>query len=591
LYHTRQDFYMEHFYRIRRQLPPRPWHGVVPLSLLVRVRPGVDLPRYLSKLLFTTHYPCQIILVLPSEGPEIPGLPDADWRRKMNLGVIRVPRGRDDYATAVEACDGDFLVTMDASTTLYNGWLNALVERLDREPRSLPVRLGYQSEPSPWGWVLPRAAALAGDRPWQESLRVSGESDPAVSIIVPVRNKMKLTRQCLASIRDRRPLLSHEIIVVDNASDDGTAEMLQGLSQAGFLTWLRNDPPLPFAASCNRGARAARGRYLLFLNNDTVVFPGWMDELVRAAQLGPDVGAVGAKLLFPDDTIQHAGVAFHHFQIKDTVNPYHIFRSFPRQHPAVNKLREFNCVTGACLLTPRAVFEEAGGFDERYVNCFEDVDYCLHLRSRGYRVLYQPTAELIHFEGQTPGRNDAVHPSRVLLQEKWGDLMLADDHQYLPEEGFSIEENDLGVIFICSIQEIQQWREAIAMLVDLEQWLMALEEIDRMTQVVGSRQVDLQELQGRCMLALGDVNRAELAFKRAERLAPGTPGVRWGLAQVAIAGQKPVEARARLRRLLADFPQDPRREQWSRALEEVSRNERAMLRGKLDLPAAEEAAP
>jgi len=399
----------------------------------------------------------------------------------------------------------------------------------------------------------------------------AGSASCQVSLIIPLRNKIDLTRKCLASILRTQPEAKHEIIVVDNASDDGTGELLGKLQERGALTWLRNDPPLPFAASCNRGAAAAKGDYLLFLNNDTVAIPGWLDELYQAVNGSQDVGAAGAKLLYPDESIQHAGVAFHCFFQSAIASPYHIFRTFPRQHPAVNKVREFQAVTGACLMTPKALFEDLGGFDERFVNCYEDIDYCLNLRSRGYRVLYIPTAELIHYEGQTPGRDDGIALSRMILQDKWGDQLQADELLYLPDEGFVIAENDRGVICICEEQELQQWKEAVQQLFELDEWLMTLEEVDRLEQIVGTRDPDLLAIRGHCALKLGDSNRARQALEKARLIRPQDANITWGLAQVAIAEQKIHEARSRLRRLIAGHPNDQRSASWREKLAQMQR--------------------
>ncbi|MFH1862103.1 MAG: glycosyltransferase family 2 protein [bacterium] len=211
-----------------------------------------------------------------------------------------------------------------------------------------------------------------------------------VSIIIPVKNRLEFTRACLHSIQATKPQIPYEIIVVDNASDDGTGEFLHAQTESGNLIWIYNDPPRPFAASCNRGAARASGEFLLFINNDTVALPGWLEELCRPIEANARIGAVGAKLLYPDDTIQHAGVAFHYFKELKVCGPYHIFRTFPRYALAVSKEREFQAVTGACMLTSRAVFDELGGFDEQFINCFEDVDYCLRLRECGYKVVYTP---------------------------------------------------------------------------------------------------------------------------------------------------------------------------------------------------------
>jgi len=572
LHATRPEMYMEHFYRVRRRLPRRPWPKVASVSLFVRLQPEApDFMPFLSKLLFASHHPCEIYLLGSTElNPSTSRLPDGEWLSKMNITALDMGSTEEDLCRAVEGSSGDILITLDSSFRPHNGWLSPLVLRHQKLADSAPLRLALQSEASPWGWIFDRQEFLRGFKPWLSPLPLKVESPSCqVSIIIPVRNKVDFTRKCLTSILRTRPIVEHEIIVVDNASDDGTAALLGTLQERGLLTWLRNDPPLPFAASCNRGAAAAKGNYLLFLNNDTVAFPGWLDELHQAVSGSRDIGAVGAKLLYPDEGIQHAGVAFHCFFQSPVASPYHIFRTFPRQHPAVNKVREFQAVTGACLMTPRAIFEDLGGFDERFVNCYEDIDYCLNLRSRGYRVLYVPTAELIHYEGQTPGRDDGISLSRMILQDKWGDQLKSDEHLYLPEEGFIVAENDGGVICICEEKELRQWKEAVQQLFELNEWLMTLEEVDRLEQIVGTRDPELLLIRGHCALKLGDSERARQAFEKARILKPQDANITWGLTQVAIAEQKGHEARSRLRRLITSHPDDRRVTDWRDKLAQI----------------------
>ena len=134
-------------------------------------------------------------------------------------------------------------------------------------------------------------------------------SVPDVSIIMPVFNKLQLTEPCLDSIHREGAQASYEIIVVDNGSTDGSREWLAGQERLGRLRLIINPDNLGFARGCNLGAAAARGRHLLFLNNDMEVTSGWLEPLVSTLDTDPDVGIVGARLLFADDTIQHGGVA------------------------------------------------------------------------------------------------------------------------------------------------------------------------------------------------------------------------------------------------------------------------------------------
>jgi GT2 family glycosyltransferase/radical SAM superfamily enzyme YgiQ (UPF0313 family)/thioredoxin-like negative regulator of GroEL len=256
--------------------------------------------------------------------------------------------------------------------------------------------------------------AAAADRENSRTHRDSVEAKAYVaSIIVPVFNKVELTQQCLVKLAEVTQDLDYEVIVVDNHSTDGTAEFLSRLG--GDVQVIRNQENLGFAKACNQGARAARGRSLVFLNNDTIPLKGWLTALVQEVERHPDVAVVGSKLLYEDGTIQHAGVAFS----RTTFSPYHIYRGLPADSPAVSRRRELQCVTAACMLVRRDVFASVGGFDEGYRNGFEDVDLCLQIHERGWRIVYQPESVLYHLESRTPGRKDHEGDNARRLLERW----------------------------------------------------------------------------------------------------------------------------------------------------------------------------
>ncbi|MGE3977471.1 MAG: glycosyltransferase [Nitrospira sp.] len=244
----------------------------------------------------------------------------------------------------------------------------------------------------------------------------SGPSDQekvTCSIIIPVWNKLELTVQCLTALAAVTTESSYEVIVVDNHSTDGTAEYLTSLS--GDVQIIRNQENLGFAKACNQGAKAARGKYLVFLNNDTIPLKGWLKALVSEVEGYSEVGIVGSKLLYPDGTVQHAGVVLN----RSDGLPYHIYRGFPGDTPAVNQRREYQVVTAACLLIRQSLFMELGGFDEGFRNGFEDVDLCLKASERGAHVVYQPRSVLYHLESQTPGRKQHDQTNATRLHERW----------------------------------------------------------------------------------------------------------------------------------------------------------------------------
>jgi GT2 family glycosyltransferase len=282
------------------------------------------------------------------------------------------------------------------------------------------------------------------------------------SIVIPVFNRAELTEQCLVNLADATSDATFEVILVDNASTDGTSDLLAKLG--GDVQVIRNTENLGFAAACNQGARAARGRHLVFLNNDTVPLRGWLGPLLAELDADPEVAVVGAKLLFADDTIQHAGVLFS----RELPMPYHVFYRAPAATPAVNHRRELQCVTGACMALRRTVFDALGGFDEGYRNGFEDVDFCLRVRARGGRVVYQPASTLYHLESQTPGRKANDHVNAARLMERWGAEWhrIGDEDAFLIADGFCARLREDGAKVIASITdpaERRRW-EAVARL-------------------------------------------------------------------------------------------------------------------------------
>lgn len=226
------------------------------------------------------------------------------------------------------------------------------------------------------------------------------------------------------------PEIPFEVVVVDNGSTDGTAALLQQEEAQGRVRVLANAENLGFARACNQGARAALGQYLVFLNNDTKVLPGWLEALVDLAQKDETTAVVGAKLLYADDTMQHAGVVFDADR-----KVYHLYHGFPQNHPAVNQEREFQAVTAACVLFKKKVFFEAGLFDERYVNGIEDLDLCFRIREKGYKVVYNPQSVVYHYESRTPGRFAKETENANLFLAIWYYEIMPDRDRFFQEDG------------------------------------------------------------------------------------------------------------------------------------------------------------
>jgi GT2 family glycosyltransferase len=251
----------------------------------------------------------------------------------------------------------------------------------------------------------------------------------SVAVIVPVRNKLALTRQCvdgLASAFAEREDV--ELIVVDDGSTDGTPAFLE---QASHVHHVRHEQSEGFAASCNDGAAAASAECVVFLNNDTVGEDGWLDALLAYARAHEQAGIVGAKLLYQNRTIQHAGIV-----IGSDLLPRHVYRGFPAEHSAVSRSRHFQAVTAACMLVRRDLFNEVEGFDIGFVNGFDDIDLCLRVREQGGETHYCSDSVLFHLEAATRGEDAGLfrrNAERYL--ERWRDRVHRDDLEIYTEDG------------------------------------------------------------------------------------------------------------------------------------------------------------
>ena len=256
---------------------------------------------------------------------------------------------------------------------------------------------------------------------------------PLVSIIIPMRDRVEFIERCLRSIREGTDYPSIEFIIVDNGSvERATLEFLSTIQKETGAQILRDDAPFNFSRLINRGAAAAKGAVLALLNNDIEADErGWLREMVSHV-LRPCVGAVGARLWFSDGTLQHGGVILGLGGVAG-----HSFPRVPRGHPGYfNRLfLQQNCsaVTGACLLVRKESFQKLGGFNEVDLGIsFNDVDFCLRLRAAGFRNVWTPYANLIHYEsgsrGHQPTREEQAQFVReaTYMQRKWGIELLKD---------------------------------------------------------------------------------------------------------------------------------------------------------------------
>ncbi len=275
------------------------------------------------------------------------------------------------------------------------------------------------------------------------------EAAPLVSLIVATRDQCRLLEACVRSIQTKTRYSNWELIVLDNQSADPDTH--------SYFDQLREDPrirvvpypkPFNYAALQNFGVRHSRGEVLVFLNNDVeVLSPNWLDDLVRHA-LRPDVGAVGARLLYSDGSIQHAGVVLGIGGVAG-----HVHRFCPGESPGycgrIQLTQELSAVTAACLAVRKAAFEAVGGFDERHLKvALNDVDLCLKLTVLGLRNIYEPAVLLYHHESVSRGPDDTPRKRRIFLRERrkmlarWKGKLKRDPHY---NDNLTLHSEDYGL--------------------------------------------------------------------------------------------------------------------------------------------------
>lgn len=270
---------------------------------------------------------------------------------------------------------------------------------------------------------------------WSElEQRVEQRETDLTSVIVCVFNQPELTAACLGSLVQDRSLERFEVIVVDNGSDSTTKSLLAHWANVSpQIKVVTNPVNFDFSLGNNIGFAASKGANVIFLNNDTEVTHGWMEPLVRLLRADSSVGAVGPKLLYGNNTVQCAGVVFHHLN----KIPYHLYRNEPGGAECVNKQREFQALTGACIALRAADFVQLRGFNPLFVNGCEDLDLCFRLRLELHRrAIYCPESVVYHHEGMTAGRGRYIPFNRATFVELWGLQAVADDFRFYEEDGF-----------------------------------------------------------------------------------------------------------------------------------------------------------
>ncbi len=300
--------------------------------------------------------------------------------------------------------------------TLRTLWssLRALVGGVS--PSALEAGLPYLPDTALVGEDL-EAEVIARWEPFAADLARRG--DPLVSIVIPVFNKLDVTLRCLlALVATSCDGIAVEVIVVDDGSRDRTAEAIQSVPGLRFVGDGINRG---FVGACNLGAAQARGRYLHFLNNDTAVREGWLAALLDRFEDDAPVGIVGSKLIYPDGTLQEAGGI-----VWRDATGWNYGRGGDPRDARYEYARPVDYCSGASILIRADLFRALGGFDARYAPAYyEDADLCFAVRAKGYRVIYEPRSEVVHFEGATSGTDITSGTKRYQeinrpkFREKW----------------------------------------------------------------------------------------------------------------------------------------------------------------------------
>ncbi|MBL8251107.1 MAG: glycosyltransferase family 2 protein, partial [Candidatus Competibacter sp.] len=261
--------------------------------------------------------------------------------------------------------------------------------------------------------------ALPGQYPGSYRVKRAIRERPLISILMPFRDHPDLLRHCLDSILEKSTYANFELLGISNNSlePETFAAMDHYSAKDSRVRFVRHDVPFNYAAINNFASRQAKGAQLLLLNNDmTIITPDWLEALLEHSQR-PEVGAVGAKLYYPDDTVQHGGVIVGVGGIAGHAHKY-TPRDDPGYFSRLHLIQNLSAVTAACLMVKKALYDQIGGMDERHLTvAFNDVDFCLRLREKGYLNVFTPYCELYHHESKTRGYEDTPRKKQRFAKE------------------------------------------------------------------------------------------------------------------------------------------------------------------------------
>jgi O-antigen biosynthesis protein len=326
------------------------------------------------------------------------------------------------------------------------------------------------------------------------SIRYQIQSEDLVSIIIPTRDLGRFLNQCLESIFQKSTYSNYEVIVVDNGSTEPYTEQV-------ISDWLNREPsrfrcysygiPFNYSKINNYGVSKAKGKYLLFLNNDTeVIAPDWMEAMVEQAQRS-SIGAVGARLLYSDDTIQHAGVILGIGGVGGHLHKCLVATATGHFDRLVDTLN-YSAVTAACLMCRRDVYDAAGGFNEELAVAFNDVDFCISILKAGFRNICLPHAQLYHHESKSRGYEDTPEKKKrfngeiAYMRDRWQSIL---DHDpcYSPHLSLKHEQE-------CRIRESPETEAQLELAQQLRQ---AQNQLKRVRNRLNNTQEELAQVQGK----------------------------------------------------------------------------------------------
>lgn len=360
-------------------------------------------------------------------------------------GCRRGFEGSQDHDLMLRAVDASTSPVVHIPLVLYEWRAHALSTAMQRGAKPDAARAGIEAV---------RAACERRGRPAEVYFESAthhykvrfdiSPPQPLVSIIIPTRDNFDLLQTCLESIFALSSYREFEVIVVDHASTDSRClelfEYYELLYPSRFRRMVYRGT-FNFAAQINLGARGSKGKYYLLLNDDTEVkTPAWIEELLSVAQL-PEIGAVGAKLLYPDSTIQHAGIYGDGIAVAQHIGLGRGSRD-STYHNYLSTTHEVLAVTGACLMISSDAFHQVRGLDERYLaNGYGDVDFCLKLRASGFTNVYVPYAVLEHRESATRGKNLELF-ERIYMHREWAEALVQDPYRHptFADNQFTVED-------------------------------------------------------------------------------------------------------------------------------------------------------